>query len=363
MSSTDSDHARQDTAQDTGHDADELSRLGEFGLIARLTSGLETRDDVVLAAGDDAALLDTGADALLVATCDAQVEGKHFIRGLATDEEIGHKALAVNLSDIAAMGAEPRWALVSLLIPDGLMLDALEHVYAGMRALARQYDVALVGGNIAATTGPFCIDITLLGMVARERALRRDGARVNDAILVTGTLGAAAAGVLWSMTHASFVDDASSAPFSLEIRERIRRAMVAPRPQVAVGQALAANGAVTAMLDISDGLAADLWHICEASQVGVVLEAAALPVDPAAAEVATACGRDPLSLALYGGEDYELLCTVAQADVAKALAAIAGAGGTGHVIGRVVNKADGMRLHFSDGRLETLEPRGWDHLR
>ena len=176
--------------------SDRLEDLGEFGLIARLTRDLPGRTDVVLPAGDDAALLDlSGAgDMLLVATCDAQVEGRHFIRGVATPEEIGWKALAVNLSDIAAMGAEPLWALVSLLLPAGESVAELDGVYTGMRALARRYGVAIVGGNVAGTPGPLAIDITLLGRVAPARALTRAGGRLGDALMVTGTLGAAAAG-------------------------------------------------------------------------------------------------------------------------------------------------------------------------
>src|SRR5690349_20474075 len=154
---------------------DRLEDLGEFGLSARLTRGLPGRADVVLPAGDDAALLELGdgEDRLLVATCDARVEGRHGIRGVATPEEIGWKALAVTLSDIAAMGAEPLWALVSRLLPPKESVAELDGVYAGMRALAGHYGVAVVGGNIAGTSGPLTIDMTLLGRVARAHALTR----------------------------------------------------------------------------------------------------------------------------------------------------------------------------------------------
>src|SRR5579859_2263909 len=149
---------------------------GEFSLIARLTAGIATRADVLLGVGDDAAVLAVGPDALLVATCDAQVEGRHFVRGLMTPHEIGHKALAVNLSDIAAMGAEPAWALISLLLPPNVDATELDGVYAGLLALAQRYSVALVGGNISATSGPLAIDITLLGRVNGSRVLKRAGA-------------------------------------------------------------------------------------------------------------------------------------------------------------------------------------------
>ena len=342
-----------------GFDGDDAAQLGEFGLIARLTRGLERRPDVLLGVGDDAALLDIGADDLLVATCDAQVDGIHFIRGVATYEEIGYKALAVNLSDIAAMGAEPRWALVSLLIPEEVGTADLEQVYAGVRALGNRHAVAVVGGNVSSTGGPFCLDVTLLGTVDRSRAVRRAGARIGDAILVTGTLGAAAAGVLWSTPVEERVVPPS---LSRAAREKTHRAMAAPSPHVAEGRALAAGGVVTSMIDVSDGLAADLGHICRQSHVGAVLEAASLPLDASAREVADVYGRDPLTLALYGGEDYVLLCTVAEENVRAALEAIAGAGGEGFVIGRIVGASLGMQLQLEAGQFIPLEPRGWDHL-
>jgi thiamine-monophosphate kinase len=347
-------------SDESGDAGGELDRLGEFGLIARLTNGLEMRPDVLLAAGDDAAVLDTGAGDVLVATCDAQVEGVHFRRDVATCAEIGHKALAVNLSDIAAMGAEPRWALVSLLIPSKLQTVDLDQMYMGMRTLAEVYSVALVGGNISSTPGPFCIDITLLGTVGRGRALLRTGAANGDRILLTGPLGAAAAGALWAV---EVRDPAAFSTLSPKTRERTRTALVAPVPQIRVGQALADTGVVSAMIDVSDGLAADLGHICQMSHVGAVLEAERLPVDPAAGEVASAYGRDPLALSLYGGEDYGLLCTVGEQNVEIALAAIARAGGEGHVIGRIVKETEGLHLMLLSGELAPLKVEGWDHLR
>jgi len=337
----------------------EAGLLGEFDVIARLTQVQPTRPDVLLGSGDDAALLDASGSHLLVATCDAQVDGVHFIRGVATYEEIGHKALAVNLSDIAAMGAEPRWALISLLIPSELKMSDLDQVYTGMRALAGRYSVALVGGNISFISGPFCIDMTLLGAVSPDRVLMRSGAQPGDLILVTGKLGAAAAGALWSVSAA---DPALLALLSPETRERTRKAMVAPLPAVAEGRAIAESGTATAMIDVSDGLAQDLWHICQSSHVGAVLEAEWLPIDRPVHEVARVYGKDALDLALYGGEDYVLLCTTKEDSVATLLEAIQDAGGVGRIIGRVIDPSQGMTLRLADGELRPLEPRGWDHL-
>ena len=342
---------------DAGARADPQGAGGEFELIARLTRGLESRPDVVLGVGDDAALLDLGAPDLLVATCDAQVAGRHFMPGLSSPGEIGHKALAVNLSDVAAMGGEPLWALVSLLLPPGVDATLLDDVYTGMRALARRFGVALVGGNVASTDGPLAIDLTLLGRARRGAALLRSGGRPGDPLLVTGELGAAAAGVL------AFVTAPGLHGIPPDLLERAHRAMAAPEPRVAEGRALAASGAVTAMLDISDGFAADLAHLCERSGVGAMVDAARVPVSPVATAVAAADGRDPLGLALTGGEDYELLFSVAPDRVDVALAAVQTAGGSAMVVGELTPPELGLRLREPDGSVRPLIPGGWDHLR
>jgi thiamine-monophosphate kinase len=337
-----------------------IDELGEFALIARLTAGLPSRADVALGVGDDAALLGLGgfaADSLLVATCDAQVERQHFTLSVATPEEIGHKALAVNLSDLAAMGAEPLWALVSLLLPRALDVATLDGVYSGLRSLAARYSVALVGGNIAATDGPLAIDVTALGRVPRDQALTRAGGSPGDLILVTGTLGAAAAGVLLQG------GDARLGAVAGEAKAHARAAQVSPQPRVAEGRALAASGVVTAMLDVSDGLAADLGHLCAASNAGAELDADVIPVDPTAREIAAALGRDALQLALEGGEDYELLFTIRPDGLEQALAVVAKAGGVARVVGRLTEPGSGLRIRFADGRIEHLVARGWDHLR
>lgn len=333
-----------------------LGDTGEFELIDRLTRGLPVRPDVVQGVGDDAALLAPAADALLVATCDAQVEGRHFLRDIATPEEIGHKALAVNLSDVAAMGGEPLWALVSLLLPPALDTVVLDGIYAGLRRLADQYTVAVVGGNVAATGGPLVIDVTLLGAVPKGRALRRDGGQPGDALLVTGTLGAAAAGLLALVTEPGHVT------LPREALAEARRRLVAPEPRVLAGRALAAAGTVTAMLDVSDGLASDVRHLCARSGAGAEIDAASIPIDAAAGIIASAYGRDPIWLALNGGEDYELLFTAPPAGVEALRTVSAEVGCDISVIGRLTEPDAGVRLRMPDGTVRNLEARGWDHL-
>lgn len=332
-----------------------LADVGEFALIARLTAGLSSRPDVALGAGDDAAALDLGADQLLLATCDAQVEGRHFLPNIATPYEIGYKALAVNLSDIAAMGGEPLWALVSLIASPEMDVATVEGVYDGLRALADRYHVAIVGGNISSTTGPLTIDITALGRAARGRMITRAGARPGDHLLVTGSLGAGLAG-LRAFTAASPLD------VPPEALARVRSRMVMPEPRIREGLALAESHVVTAMMDLSDGLAGDLAHICERSHVGALVSADALPVDGATRAVANALGVDVTTLALFGGDDYELLFTTPPADTARALAALATAGASATIIGEITPSETGMRVRDSDGVTSPLAARGWDHL-
>jgi thiamine-monophosphate kinase len=333
-----------------------LDDRGEFGLIARLTENLETRPDVALGIGDDAALLDPGPGMLVAATVDALVEGRHFQMATSTPEEIGHKALAVNLSDLAAMGAEPCWVLVSLLLPATLAVEVLDGIYAGLRGTAQRYGVAVVGGNVAATDGPLTIDVVALGRCPRDSQITRHGAHPGDMLLVTGSLGAAAAGLLVARDPDPAVDVAQSLLY------QAHSALVSPIARVEAGQALASRQLVTAMLDVSDGLASDLRHLCVASDVGAELEESLIPVDAAALAIAGRYGREPLTLALQGGEDYELLCAVAPERQDETLAALRAVGCTPAIIGRLTTPDVGVTLRRVDGTLEPLPIRGWDHL-
>jgi thiamine-monophosphate kinase len=332
-----------------------VADLGEFGLIARLTAALPPHVGAVLGVGDDAALLDVGnAASLLVATCDAQVEGTHFRLDRAMPEEIGRRVLAVNLSDIAAMGGTPQFALISLLVPPEMDVAVLDGIYAGLRDEAARFDVAIVGGNVA-RSAQLVLDITLLGLVARDGALRRDRARAGDALLVTGTLGAAAAGL-------HLLDDPLlAARLPATDRALLLAAQRMPEPRVAAGQWLVRHG-VTAALDISDGLAADLGHLCVASGVGAVVESASLPLSAATRAVAMELGLAPAELALFGGEDYELLFTASAADAAKLAGnMLAEIGIPATVIGYI--QAEGGLELARMGQNVPLVPKGWDHLR
>ena len=326
--------------------------LGEFALIERLRAIVPGGGaGVVLGIGDDTAVLQPGA--LVLATCDVQVEGVHFTRELCTPADVGWRALAVNMSDIAAMGGVPRYALVSLLIPSSAGPAALEDLYAGMGDLARLHDVAVVGGNVSATSGPLAVDVTLLGDA--ERAVLRRGARPGDGVWMTGHAGRAAAG-RFLLAHAGT---------AVTARETLEAAYRRPVPRVAAGQALgnlAGSGLVTAMIDTSDGTESDLLHLADASRVGVRLDAARMPVPRGLPEAARAAGVPVETWTLGGGEDYELLFTATEAFDTRADEAAAAAGVGITRIGEVLTEGEGRWVVTAAGERRPLRPAGWDHL-
>ena len=242
-----------------------VSSLGERALIARITARLVMPPWVVVGPGDDAAVLQPERGALEVLTTDAHVDGVHFDLRFAPPEALGHRALAVNLSDLAAMGAAPRAALLSLLLPDSLTVDVVDRMMDGLLALAAKYRVAIIGGNITRTTGPLAVDVTAVGTVGPRRALTRGGARAGDEVYVTGTLGDAAVGL------SSLRDGAASGQASVE-------RYLYPDPRVRAGLLLGRNRAASSCMDLSDGLADAVRQVAEASRVGIIIEEDAIPI-------------------------------------------------------------------------------------
>jgi thiamine-monophosphate kinase len=281
----------------------ELSELGEFGLIARLTGGLELGPGVEVGVGDDAAVLEPSHGHKLVVTTDVLVEGLDFTAALSEPEDWGWKAVAANLSDLAAMGAEARWLVLALTVPGPTPVATLERVYAGVGEACRAFGVALVGGDVSA--GPvLSLAVTALGEA--ERPVLRSGARPGDRLCVTGPLGAAAAGLgLLERDDRAAGDLLGRFPGLAAAHRR-------PIPALAMGLALARAGA-SAMIDVSDGLAGDALHLAEASGVGLEVHDATVPLAPGVAEAAALLGLDPLELALGGGEDFVLAAALPRA--------------------------------------------------
>ena len=312
----------------------------EFDLIDAIRARVDAaRGDVPLGIGDDAALLELPHDQQLVACTDTLVAGVHFPDRTAP-EDIGWKALAVNLSDLAAMGAEPAWALLALTLPDA---DAafVERFAEGVAELARAHGVALVGGDT--TQGPLSVTVTALGFVPRDLALTRGGAREGDAVFVTGTLGDAAGALQLVRDHGKN---------GVALRARLDR----PEPRIATGLAL--RGIASACIDVSDGLLADLGHVCAASKLGAKINAEALPVSPEL--VASFDAKTCRDLALSGGDDYELCFTAPSARETEIVEILARAGCGATRIGRIV-AGSGIRVLDADASEIEVPRAGWEH--
>jgi len=275
-----------------------VSELTERELIARIERRLPKAPDWMLVGiGDDAAVVEPERNRAEVLTVDALVEGIHFDRAFVPPDAIGHRALAVNLSDLAAMGAAPRLALLSMALPPALPLADFDAIVAGFASLAAHHTLHVVGGNLTRSPGPLMIDVTVMGTVKRRQALTRSGARPGDDLYVSGTIGSAAAGL--GQLQSSIVSHQSTVD-----------AYLRPQPRLALGIHLARNKAASACMDLSDGLADGLQQMAEASGVGMTVDAGALPLDPAARAFFEARGQDAILEALTAGDDYELLIAV-----------------------------------------------------
>ena len=329
-----------------------LTEIGEFGLIQTLARGLsQPGKDVVLGIGDDAAAVAIGEGRYLLATCDIQIENIHFTRHGFTPEQIGWKAAAVNLSDIAAMGGTPRYALVSLAAPPDFESDYLVQVYEGLGACLSRFGACIIGGNTSRIDTGLMLDVTLLGEVASDRMLTRKGAAPGEVLMVTGTLGGSRAGLMLLSNEARASDQS--------VREEALIRHRRPLPRIEEARIIAAHGG-TACLDISDGLLGDVGHLAKSSGVRVVINRDQLPISNAAVGVATAVGMDPSELALQGGEDFELLFSIPKAQVDALKTEVNEKTGTPLTeIGRI-EAGTGVFLTQKDGEMKNTNG-GFDH--
>jgi thiamine-monophosphate kinase len=331
-----------------------VREIGEFGLINRISAMLpEQSAGVIKGIGDDVAVLDTSGPEYLLATCDIQVEGVHFMRDAITPYQLGRRVAAINLSDIAAMGGDPRWALVSLAIPGDVEVGYVEELYRGMREQMALAGASIAGGNLSRMKSIIVLDFTLLGLVAPDRIILRSTAGVGDAILMTGSPGESRAGL--ELIRRPDLAVSSSA------RQRLIERHLCPQPRLAEGRLLARSGLVTSMIDVSDGVIGDLLHICESSGKGAEIEAAGLWISPDLGEAALAAGADSLEWALSGGEDYELMFTAAPEAVPDLQKMLIDQTGTSCAqIGRITAGTE-VSLRFADGTRVVPAAKGWDH--
>ena len=298
--------------------------------------------------GDDCAVLPKDAENDLLVTTDMLVEDVDFRLAWTTPAFLGHKVLAVSLSDIAAMGGVPEWALTSIAIPEKLWKsDLLDQFYCGWHQLAEHHHVQLIGGDISKTDGKLTIDSTMLGSVPTGKAVLRAGARPGDAIFVTGYLGGAAAGLKLLESGTRFDDDLPAPVKHLLFRQ------LQPLPQIKTAILLQTQSIATSMIDISDGLSSDISHIAKASGVGARLDRRQIPIDPAIGSVFPDQSEN-IDLALHGGEDFELLITVAE----KNFSAVADLGF--HHIGEITANRGVIELSDGAGTVP-LDAKGYTH--
>jgi thiamine-monophosphate kinase len=320
-----------------------VSELGEFGLIDLLAKMVGEGDErLLIGIGDDAAAWQ-GDESIQLASVDSFIQGVHFTPETTPWPDVGGKALAVNISDIAAMGGIPRYALVSLALPNDSQVEDVAALYNGMLKVAKQYGVTIVGGDIS--RAPLvAVTITILGSSPTKKILTRSSAKAGDIVAVTGHLGAAAAGMTLLKKDRHLDEEAES---------HLKDTFLHPTPRLAEGLLLVEQGVKTA-IDISDGLVADLNQICKASQVGARLEVERVPIEPA---LKTAFGEKALELALSGGEDYELLFTASSEIVERVKKA---ASGPITAIGEIT-AGKGVTLIGKQGKPFALKKAGWEH--
>jgi thiamine-monophosphate kinase len=330
---------------------------GEFDFIANLkaraAAHYASTPELVLGIGDDALLWRerTGRDSVI--TTDLLIEDIDFRRTWMPPALLGHKSLAVSLSDIAAMGATPRLCLISIGVPhDVWNSNFVEEFYDSLLALAAEHNVALGGGDISRTSDRIVVNSTVLGQMTRDHAVLRSGAQPGDRIFVTGHLGGAAAGLHLLESGARLTTHAHTNPTR---HDKLILRQLRPQPRLAWSDTLVAQRLPTSLIDLSDGLSSDLAHLCHASEVGALIHSSQIPVDP---DIGNIGARDALNQALHGGEDYELLFTVNPRHAARVGQEFGGIPIT--EIGEITHATDGIRLTIGDG-MQPLEAHGFKH--
>jgi thiamine-monophosphate kinase len=329
---------------------------GERAIVAHIQRRLPLPpSSLIVGVGDDAAVAAPERGALQVLTTDALVEGVHFERRFSSLADVGYKAIAVNASDVAAMGGTPSLALLSLMLPAGTSIDEIDALLDGALEMAAVARLHIVGGNITRSPGPLIVDVALTGHVRPRRILTRGGGRAGDALYVTGTIGGAAAGLEWLRAAAApaaseFADD--------EIAECVRRHR-RPEPRLRIGALLGRTRAASACMDLSDGLADAVSRIASASGTGAVIAATALPIDPAARKWFSQRGEEAVTRAITGGDDYELLFSVRPKAGGRLRGIVREARGVSVTRIGELTKAPSVVLDY-EGRFDPL-PQGFVH--
>ena len=335
----------------------DIGTLGEFGLIDHLAKGnVQYNASTLKSIGDDAAVIDNNG-LLTVVTTDAMVEGIHFDLIYTPLKHLGYKAVVSNLSDIYAMNAIPKHITVSLAISNRFSVEALDELYSGIYAACKAYGVDLIGGDTCASNKGMFISITAIGQGEKEKLCYRNTAKVGDLVCVTGNLGASFVGLqLLERERQIYLSNPGVQP-DLEEQKYVVGRQLKPEARRDMIEAFAKNNLVpTAMIDISDGLASELFHICKQSNVGAIVEESGVPIHPETELLAIKFKLDPITCALSGGEDYELLFTIDPKDIDKVkyLPDI-------YIMGEIVERKEGVKLHTKGGNIHDIKAQGWLH--
>ncbi len=336
----------------------ELSTIGEFGLIKLIDSKFQTiNPETIKGIGDDAAIIDTAGKELVIST-DLLMEGIHFDLAYTPLKHLGYKAVAVNVSDIAAMNAIPKQITVSLGLSNRFSVEAIEELYEGIKIACDEYKVDLVGGDTSASRSGLVISITALGTAEKKNIVRRNTANTNDIICVSGDLGAAYIGLqTLEREKQVFLANPDMQPQLDKDKDYVIERQLKPNARMDVIYELRDLGVIpTAMIDISDGLASEILHICKNSGTGAVIFEDKIPIDDQTYLVATELNFSPMTAALNGGEDYELLFTVKQEDfeTIKNMSDIS-------FLGYMTNDVDGVKLMMKSGTLINVTSPGFEH--
>mgnify|MGYP006294009045 CR=1 FL=1 len=334
-----------------------ISEVGEFGLIDRLTTNIELKNESTLkGVGDDAAVLDYGKNCVVFST-DLLTEGVHFNLMYVPLKHLGYKAVVVNLSDIYAMNAKPRQITVNLALSNKFSVEAVEELYSGIHFACKNYDVDLVGGDTTSSLTGLTISVSVLGEADKENLVYRKGAKAGDIICVTGDLGGAYMGLqLLERENEVFKVNEKMQP-QLQGYDYILERQLKPEARPDIIEAFKKlNLKPTSMIDISDGLSSEVLHLCKSSDLGCRLNEEKIPMDDQTKKMAGELNINPLVAALNGGEDYELLFTVSPEDFEKIKN-----DPDFTAIGKMVNEAEGTNLVTSGGSLVPLWAQGWNH--
>lgn len=336
----------------------ELGSLGEFELINRLVGDFETvNPSTVRSVGDDAAVIRYPQGEEIVVSTDLLIENIHFDLMYTPLKHLGYKAVVVNLSDIYAMNATPAQITVSIGVSNRFSLESLDELYEGIRAACKRYSVDLVGGDTSSSSKGMIISVTAIGHAPKEDIVYRNTARPGDLLCVSGDLGAAFIGIqILEREKALFLDDPGIKPDLADYAYVVGRQLKPEARGDVIHMLKGAGIRPTAMIDISDGLASEVFHICRQSKVGAVIHEAQVPLHAMTEELAVKFRMDPITCALNGGEDYELLFTVDPEDSEK-LQYLDNV----YVIGSILTENDGIMLETSGGNFHRLKAQGWQH--